>query len=150
MNFHSLLLSLFPQKDFILELHHSPISTLCQLLLVGKGHARPTTTVTAARSGIPPCTCKRPCSWSSGGLAGLQGWVELTAGSADAALVSDMLCVCACVLSPCSTSPWHEPLQWICICCACENLWWCQSAPERQFCLEHRRAGYPEAMIFDS
>lgn len=113
-----------PRKIFILQLHHSPISTLCQLLLGGKGHVRPTTTVTAAGSDAPPSTCKRPCSWGSGGLAGPQGWVELTAGSADAALVSDMLCVCACVLSPCSTSPWHGPLQWIWIwiCCACGNL----------------------------
>lgn len=122
MNLRSLLLPLFPQKDFILELHHTPISTGCQSLLVGKGHVRPATTETAARSDIPPCTCKRPRSRGSRGLPGLQRWVDLTAGCADAALVSDMLCVSrACVLSPCPGSPWHEPPRWICICCACEQ-----------------------------
>lgn len=122
MSFCSLLLSLFPQKDFILALHRTLISTGCQSLLVGKIHVRPATTETAAGSDTPPCTCKRPCSWSSGALPGLQRWVDVTAGSADAALVSDMLCVsCAWVLSPCPASPWHESLPWIYICFACEQ-----------------------------
>lgn len=137
MSFRSLILSLFPQKDFILELHHTLISTGCQSLLAGKIHVRQATTETAAGADTPPCTCKRPCSWSSGALPGLWRWVDLTAGSADAALVSDVLCVSrAWLLSPCPASPWHEPRRWIYICCLCEQhvkKWWqCLSASEGQ------------------
>lgn len=86
-----------PRKIFILELHHSPISTLCQLLLVGKGYVRPTTTVTAARSGIPPCTCKRPCSWFSR-TAGLSRTDSRQCGCCISVWYTVCLCMCTVTL----------------------------------------------------
>ena len=87
---------------------------LALLSLFYKGHLRPTKVAVAVLD-ILPCIYKSLCSRHCNGFSRLQCRVDLTASSVAAALVSNMLCICVCVLSAHSICPWLDTLRCICV-----------------------------------